>query len=398
MDPVDPHAALSFNPRVALTLERRGGELVAIAVEAPTRGQPLRRTRFLAAREPAIVELLERVARRAGGVEVALDAAAWSRLAASGVLLPASAVPPPVRFRCTPGEVPVDLWPARARRASPAGALVVDPSLVLRDAADPGGAAGPFADEPASATVSPAGVLVPCFLAVPEAQRALFRALTPGAPPGELPPGARAALLEVGVLCDPVAAERRRRARAEELAAATAALRRSRCAVVRDLFHPAQLAALRRYYRDLVAEGYVRLGDRQVSGRYAATNEPLSRALHGRLTGLASALAGAPMRPSYTYFVAYLEGASLAPHLDRAACELSVSVLIDESPEPEGPSSWPLCLETPDGAVALQLGLGDGAVFYGRELRHSRPPLAAGRRSTSLLLHFVPEGFRGRLV
>jgi hypothetical protein len=405
MEIADPSAALTFNPRVSLTLERRGGVVVSVAVEGPVRGRPLRRARFLREREPAIVDLLERVARREGAVAVDLDAAAWSRLADVGLLVPAASVPAPVRFRCTPGEVPADLWLRGARVDPPADALVVDPSLVYRDTPELPpevlralrGAPSPFAEEAASAIVSPAGVPLPCFLAISEAQRAIFRALVPGAPPADLAPEVRDALLAVGVLCDPVAAERRRVARAEAMVEASAMLRHARHAVVHEMVHPAQLAALRRYYRALVDEGYVALGDKQSPARYVAHGEPLARVLHHRLTGLATALAGEPMKPSYTYFSAYLGGAVLAPHRDRAQCELSISLLLDESPEPDGPSSWPLHLEAPGGEVALRLMLGDGAVFYGRELRHFRHALPEGRRSTSLIFHFVPEGFTGSL-
>ena len=47
--------------------------------------------------------------------------------------------------------------------------------------------------------------------------------------------------------------------------------------------------------------------------------------------------------------------------------------------------------------IGTRARIGDGVAFYGRELSHSRPVLPEGRRSTSLLLHFVPEGFAGPL-
>jgi alkylated DNA repair dioxygenase AlkB len=170
--------------------------------------------------------------------------------------------------------------------------------------------------------------------------------------------------------------------------------------VVRGLAHPAQLAALRRYHRALVAEGYVGLGDKQVPARYVATNEPLARVLHTPLAGYVSALAGAPMKPSYTYSVSYLAGASLAPHTDREQCELTISMLVDESPELIAPcegSRWPLHVAAPGGEAAVRLQPGDGLLLYGRELAHWRDALPEGMRSTSILFHFVPEAFTGSL-
>ena len=108
--------------------------------------------------------------------------------------------------------------------------------------------------------------------------------------------------------------------------------------MVGGLVHPVQLAALRRYYRALVAEGHVALGDGQVALRYIAHDEPLARVLHAQLRGFVSDLAGAPFKPSYVYFSSYREGATLAPHTDRAQCELSISLLLDYTPEPDGAS------------------------------------------------------------
>jgi hypothetical protein len=262
----------------------------------------------------------------------------------------------------------------------------------------PEGASSPFAEAPAWAEFTPAGAVLPVFLAALEEDRALFRALSPGGPlPPTLAPSVRMALIAAGIASEPEVAAHHHEARDEALARAAGALRRARYAVLPDLVPPGLLPALQRYYRALVAEGWVPFGDAQVTARYAAHGEPLARALHARLSGLASALAGEPMKPSYPYFVTYIGGASLAPHRDRPQCELTISLLIDESPRSPGPSTWPLHLETPEGEVALHLHPGEGLAFYGRELLHSRPVLPEGRRSTSLLLHFVPEGFDGPL-
>jgi hypothetical protein len=244
----------------------------------------------------------------------------------------------------------------------------------------------------------PAGEVLPCFFSLSEAEARRFRSLSPGAPvPVDLGPEALSALVAAGVACDPETAARRRRARVEAVARAAADLRRARYAVLSDLVPSLLLPALQRYYRDLVAEGWVALGDEQVAARYVAHGEPLARAIHGRLSGLVTALAGEPMKPSYPYFVTYVGGAHLEPHRDRAQCELTLSVLLDEVPAPSGPSTWPLHLETREGEAAIRLCIGDGVVFYGRELLHSRPVLPEGRRSTSMILHFVPEDFGGAL-
>jgi hypothetical protein len=161
------------------------------------------------------------------------------------------------------------------------------------------------------------------------------------------------------------------------------------------------VAALRCYYRALIAQGYLRLGDAQDPHRYVAHNEPLARFFHRRLAARVSAIAGEPVVPSYVFFASYRQGGGVAPHRDRAQCAFTVSVLVDYTPELSGPSPWPLWLDADPGpgslSVAVTLGLGDGLLFRGTELSHWRDPLPESHASTSLLFHYVPAGFAGPL-
>ena len=171
-------------------------------------------------------------------------------------------------------------------------------------------------------------------------------------------------------------------------------------AVVRDLLHPLQLGAMRRYYRALVAEGGLPLGDSQVAGRYRLHSEVIASFLHPQLAKLVSAIAGEPVRPSYVYFASYQPGADLPRHVDREQCEFSISLLTDYVPDPAGPCGWPLFMQNPGlpgAAHAADLGVGDGVFYRGRELIHYRHPLPAGHQSTSIFMHYVRADFAGKL-
>jgi hypothetical protein len=376
----------SLNPRARLLVSRHAGEVVAVTVTAPVRGRPLRVTPVQKDREPAVVDLLMRLAARGGAVEADLDGATWARLVEIGLLVPEGAVARPVRFACSPFDPPGDLVPLRARRApSPSlDRLRLAPSLRFEE-----GAPAPLAAELSWARVEHADTPLPSWLSFSAAEREALR----GPAPVGLDPARAAALAFAGALVDPSADERRLAARDTTLDAAAVRLRRDRYAVVRGLVHPVQLAALRRYYRELVAEGHVALGDGQVPLRYRAHNEPLARRLHESLAGLVGSLAGEAVKPSYVYFASYLAGAVLEPHRDRAQCELSISLQLDYAPEPDGDTPWPLHVE----GQPITLGLGDGLVYRGRELTHSRDALPAGHASASLFFHYVPGGFTGSL-
>jgi hypothetical protein len=168
-------------------------------------------------------------------------------------------------------------------------------------------------------------------------------------------------------------------------------------APVGRLIHPFHLAALRRYYRHAIRRGAIRLGDEQSSRRYAKHNESVARFFHHQIANAVSAVVGEAVKPSYVYFGSYLSGAELKKHTDREQCEFSVTLCLDFSPEPNLATSWPICLDTREGAVKVYQALGDGLVYRGPKVPHYRHVLAEGYTSTSIFFHYVRADFSGSL-
>lgn len=168
-------------------------------------------------------------------------------------------------------------------------------------------------------------------------------------------------------------------------------------APLRDLIHPFHVAALRRYYRQMIRTGAVPLGDRQSARRYAAYNDPVARFFHHLIAKSLSILAGETLRPSYVYLASYLGGSDLTKHTDREQCEFSVTLCLDFSPEPARETPWPICLDTPSGTVTVYQALGDGLAYRGTRLPHYRDVLGEGQTSTSIFFHYVDENFTGPL-
>ena len=164
------------------------------------------------------------------------------------------------------------------------------------------------------------------------------------------------------------------------------------------LIHPFHLSALRRYYRHLIRQGQVKLGDSQSPLRYAAQNEPVACFFHHQLTEVVSSIVEEAVKPSYVYLGSYQGGAELEVHIDREQCEFSISLCIDYSPEPALETPWPLHLQTPKGKTTVFQGVGDALIYCGRELPHSRDRLPLGNASTSLFFHYVRESFAGPLT
>ena len=227
----------------------------------------------------------------------------------------------------------------------------------------------------------------------------VLASLQPGQPaPPSLSPGARQALIRARVLVPPGEEQKHSAAWEQTCREARAQFQSYGYAIVRNLLHPVHIAALRRYYRGLVARGRLPRGDNQVAGRHRLHSEPVGMFFHPQLASLVSRIAGEPVKPSYLYFASYPAGSCLPRHVDRIQSEFSVSLLVDYSPDNGGPCGWPLFLEhprLPNGVVSADLGVGDALLYRGCEQYHYRDPLPEGHQSTSLFFFYLPEGFVG---
>lgn len=176
---------------------------------------------------------------------------------------------------------------------------------------------------------------------------------------------------------------------------------REKYAILPPVFPGSQLAALRRYYRQLMDEGFVGQGDDgQVSRCLSMKNETVTTFFHHQLTDLIGRITGQPMKPSYVFARRYVDEAELKYHIDREQSAVSVSMLLDYEPEPDEISPWPLYIQkskTNKETIKVQQGIGDLVVYTGTDMPHYRHPLFKGHVSTSIFFMYVPESYNGSL-
>jgi hypothetical protein len=95
-------------------------------------------------------------------------------------------------------------------------------------------------------------------------------------------------------------------------------------------------------------------------------------------------IVGEPLLPTYTYARVYGRGATLARHIDRPACEVSVTVHL------EGDSQWDLGVEDSHAEPhTVGLGPGDAMVYLGCTAPHWREGAYPGDYYTQVFLHYV---------
>ncbi|HVZ52482.1 MAG TPA: hypothetical protein VG986_10975 [Pseudolabrys sp.] len=93
---------------------------------------------------------------------------------------------------------------------------------------------------------------------------------------------------------------------------------------------------------------------------------------------------GLLLHPTYSYYRLYKHGDVLKRHLDRPACEISVTLNIAQTPaEP-----WPIYVKRDAGPYAALLQPGDALIYRGCDCAHWRDAYT-GRQLAQVFLHYV---------
>lgn len=246
-------------------------------------------------------------------------------------------------------------------------------------------------DHPLAWVEDPAtGVNYPFWLRPIQAH--LFRRFGASRQPPPLDSTLASRLSQATVLVTAAGLERRRQEGEAQVERARALFAEQRYCELPSLIHSAHVAALGRYYQNLIDKGEWKLGDAQVRHRHGQHNEPVARYFHHQLIGMVSRIAGEPLKPSYSYASAYRGGAILGAHVDRKQCEFTLSLLVEDDAA-SSTRPWPLWFHLPQGKIAVTQKAGDAVLFRGCELPHWRERSSAEYTSTILLFHYVPQDF-----
>jgi hypothetical protein len=316
-------------------------------------------------------------------------------------------VPSQVSFSCDFDDVHVDLLPVRARQRSLpfefSGDLIVNPSLrrLEKHEITPKmrqfKIANPFHADRSWLSIED-GLSAPVFYSFAAEASEGIDLLSVGQPvPNCLSPDFQQNLVEAGILRLKSDISAGRESRKRESDAAYKSLAERRYAVVPEIIRPIQLAAIRRYYRDLMDQGFVQFGDKEWPNRFFSGLDGLTFFFQRQLTDVISEIVREKVQPTFSYFACYHPGSELKVHRDRKQCYYAMSVFLDHHLA-DDLASWPIYLQPPGAseAVPISVRLGDGLLYFGEQVLHYRPPLTDGH-STHWFLFWVPETFEGSL-
>jgi len=124
-------------------------------------------------------------------------------------------------------------------------------------------------------------------------------------------------------------------------------------------------------------------GDEQAPNSFSTYNYTPFLELLCEKTPEVSKAIGETVLPTYSYARIYKNGSVLKKHIDRDACEISLTLHL------HGDRSWPIWIETPSGQeVEVVLNPGEAMVYLGKKAPHWREEYG-GEYYTQVFLHYV---------
>ena len=164
--------------------------------------------------------------------------------------------------------------------------------------------------------------------------------------------------------------------------------RQKRYLFLKGMLPPPLLEYLKVYYAILLADNYFS-HDSQCPSSLSLGCDPALDAVMEWIRPEVSRLVGFALAPTYSYTRRYVKSELLKRHVDRAACEISVTTSI-QIPKGAGPSV--MYLKAPHAKEAkVEMLEGDGCIYAGTEVEHWRKRFRVDGY-IQLFLHFVARG------
>jgi hypothetical protein len=163
------------------------------------------------------------------------------------------------------------------------------------------------------------------------------------------------------------------------------------CVLIKGFLDPTTVATISQYFENKITVGewkeVVEKNIESETTKFFYYAEPLVEVVLKTSRALVEEAVGKELFPTYSYARIYQPGEELKPHIDRPACEYSVTVNVAH----KGAAS-PIYMQYKDNPVEHYiLASGDAVVYKGCEVRHWREPLQKDQLNVQFMLHYVDK-------
>jgi hypothetical protein len=148
--------------------------------------------------------------------------------------------------------------------------------------------------------------------------------------------------------------------------------------LIKNFFSKEELSYLQKYcYNRLdINKDYMLDGQSFSPAWY---NDPLMNAMLDKKLPIVENESLLKLLPTYAYWRYYVFGGTLAKHVDRDACEISVTACIKKY------DNWPIEIEND----SYELEEGNALLYAGCDQEHGRPGTYKGEGMAQVFLHYV---------
>jgi hypothetical protein len=161
------------------------------------------------------------------------------------------------------------------------------------------------------------------------------------------------------------------------------------CVLVKNFIDEQTIAVVSQYFENKIRRGeWVEISKKgDPTSRFAYYADPLIEVLLQASKETVEDATGKSLIPTYSYSRIYQTGESLFPHIDRPACEISVTVNVATKGE-FSPIYTQYGQNDPEKHT---LNPGDAVIYMGCDVMHWRQPLGEGQLNVQFMLHYVDK-------
>jgi hypothetical protein len=159
--------------------------------------------------------------------------------------------------------------------------------------------------------------------------------------------------------------------------------------LVKGFYSPQELDTISRYLENALKrypennQG----GSEGDSSQFSWYADPLMEVVLRNSVSEVEAATGLELDPTYSFTRVYQKGDELKPHVDRPACEISVTSHIATVGKP-----WPIYMKAPGKEPSVHyLEPGDACIYRGCEVTHWRDKAVDTDFNVQVMLHYVDK-------
>lgn len=159
--------------------------------------------------------------------------------------------------------------------------------------------------------------------------------------------------------------------------------------LVKRFFNPQELDTISRYLENALKR-YPENNQSQDDGGISTVSwyaDPLMEVILRNSLPDIEVATGLELHPTYSFTRVYQKGDELKPHVDRPACEISVTSHIATVGKP-----WPIYMKAPGKEPTVHyLEPGDACIYKGCEVTHWREKAVDTDINVQVMLHYVDK-------